>query len=85
VTCRFDVGRNQQAHASIYAAVYPARIFSSDRLRENLSGSGWRLIEEFDTLEGPMKTSAGVPFTWTGMLWARDAARSGSEELHADE
>jgi putative methyltransferase (TIGR04325 family) len=69
-----DVVTLQHVPTIIYPAVYPARILSDKRLREFLVRSGWRLVEEFETLERPMMTSSGLKFRWIGMLWSREAA-----------
>lgn len=61
----------QHVPPSIYPATYPAWLLSRSKLLEALSDLGWTVVEEFETLERPMVTRAGFPFSWTGMICTR--------------
>lgn len=61
----------QHVPPSIYPATYPARLLSQPKLLQTLSDLGWTVVEEFETLERPMVTRAGLPFNWTGMICTR--------------
>lgn len=62
----------QHVPESIYPASYPAWILSEAALLNRLGSAGWKVIEEFPTLERPSLTSAGLPVRWFGLLCTRD-------------
>jgi len=61
----------QHVPPTIYPATYPAWILSRKKLQEELEREGWRLIEEFETPERAMQTTAGLQFHWTGLVCTR--------------
>lgn len=58
----------QHVPPSIYSASYPALLLSRPKLMQALRDLGWAVVEEFETLEGPIITRSGFPFSSTGMI-----------------
>ncbi len=68
-----DVLCLQQVPRRIYDASYPCWIFSRDRLLRRLQAD-WRLLAEFDCLEGRQVAAGGPAFEFKGLVLERSAA-----------
>jgi putative methyltransferase (TIGR04325 family) len=66
----------QHVPSTIYSATYPARIFSKPRLITTLERLGWKVLEEFETLERESVTNSGFKFTWFGITLTRTEGTS---------
>jgi putative methyltransferase (TIGR04325 family) len=58
----------QQVPSSIYKASYPLWIFSRKGFDEKM-GRQWQLIEEFECIEGSVKTKTGIKFNYQAMIF----------------
>lgn len=57
----------QKVPSSIYSASYPMRVFSRSKFLETLN-KDWKLISEFTSPEGKIKSTKGLEFSFEGML-----------------
>ena len=58
----------QHVPKSIYDASYPCWVLSRTRLLEMLSRAGWRVMAEFDGLDGAFATPSDLRFTFRGLI-----------------
>jgi putative methyltransferase (TIGR04325 family) len=57
----------QKVPSSIYSASYPMRVFSREKFLEKVK-CDWELITEIVNPEGNIKSTAGIEFTFQGMI-----------------
>jgi putative methyltransferase (TIGR04325 family) len=58
----------QRVPKTIYDASYPCWILSRSRLLELLRRAGWRVMAEFDALDGAFATPCDVSFAFRGVI-----------------
>ena len=58
----------QHVPKAIYDASYPCWVLSRSRLLEMLSQAGWRVMAEFDGLDGSFATPHDLRFTFRGLI-----------------
>ena len=61
----------QHVPPAIYAASYPAHVFSRGRFERWIAARGWSIVESFDAVPGAATTSSGLAFAFGGYLLAR--------------
>lgn len=59
----------QQVPTEIYRASYAAWVLAQDRLLA--AAPGWSVLAEFPSIEPDMRTTSGVPFSWSGAILTR--------------
>jgi putative methyltransferase (TIGR04325 family) len=62
-----DVIKLQKVPPSIYKASYPCWFLSEMHLKDYLIDRDYKLIEEFDSIEGRMNN-----YTFKGMIWKKN-------------
>lgn len=59
----------QQVPAEIYQGSYAAWVLAQDRLLA--AAPGWSVLAEFPSIEPDMRTTGGIPFSWSGVILTR--------------